>query len=206
MVRKPRKDHFSPNPGSSDSHCGKINPSPEREVNAAKGDDSAQFGGTINDSVAAILRRIPILDCGAATPSELSERQLDSGPNPQLGKETQVNAADPGQTIKPADSVRETISPDGAVLLDIKQGLCFSMNPVGSKIWEMLKKEYSLEKIASALEAEFQAPREQIEADIIAFVSELRNQNLIRENAVEKLEEKSTWFSKLMKLKKSARR
>ena len=38
-----------------------------------------------------------------------------------------------------APSVRETASEDGAVLLDIEQGICFSLNPVGLKIWELLK-------------------------------------------------------------------
>src|SRR5208282_3160780 len=35
-----------------------------------------------------------------------------------------------------APSVRETASEDGAVLLDIEQGICFSLNPVGLRIWE----------------------------------------------------------------------
>src|SRR2546423_7552409 len=44
--------------------------------------------------------------------------------------------------IKLSENVRETITQDGAVLLDIEQGLCFSMNPVGARIWEMLKQGY----------------------------------------------------------------
>jgi hypothetical protein len=32
-----------------------------------------------------------------------------------------------------APGVRETASEDGAVLLDIEQGICFSLNPVGSQ-------------------------------------------------------------------------
>ena len=38
-----------------------------------------------------------------------------------------------------APGVRETASEDGAVLLDIEQGICFSLNPVGLKIWELLE-------------------------------------------------------------------
>ena len=84
-----------------------------------------------------------------------------------------------GQPIKTADTVRETINQDGAVLLDIKQGLCFSMNPVGARIWEMLKAECTVDQIASALEREFQVPRAQIEADIDDFLAELKTRNLI---------------------------
>ena len=43
-----------------------------------------------------------------------------------------------GLTIAPG--VREVASEDGAVLLDVEQGVCFSLNPVGLKIWDLLKK------------------------------------------------------------------
>ena len=102
-----------------------------------------------------------------------------------------------GQPIRTADSVRETINQDGAVLLDIKQGVCFSMNPVGAKIWEMLKREYPLDEIASSLEQEFHVPRTQIEADIADFVAELRQRNLILNSSAGN-PEKRGWLSKLL--------
>ena len=63
-----------------------------------------------------------------------------------------MEAATLRQKIKTVDSVRETINQNGTVLLDIEQGLCFSMNRVGSMIWDMLKKQYCLEQTASVLE------------------------------------------------------
>jgi hypothetical protein len=84
------------------------------------------------------------------------------------------------QPIKTAESVRETVNQDGAVLLDIKQGLCFSMNPVGARVWEMLKGGSTVDQIARALELEFQVPHTQIEADLAEFLDALRVRNLIR--------------------------
>lgn len=107
--------------------------------------------------------------------------------------------------IRTAESVRETVNQDGAVLLDIKQGLCFSMNPVGSKIWEMLKKECSLEEIASNLEIEFQVPRSQIDADVAAFMGELRKRNLIVDETCVNNEDKGTWLSRFIKLRRPTR-
>ena len=49
-----------------------------------------------------------------------------------------------------APGVRETASEDGAVHLDIEQGVCLSLNPVGLRIWELLKKRCSLDQIADA--------------------------------------------------------
>jgi hypothetical protein len=155
--------------------------------------NSAEFGRTVSEPVAEILRRVPVLDERTNRHSELlreinsAERMQDSpdvSPNSKQRKGPQMQTASSVRQIRTADTVRETINQDGAVLLDIKQGLCFSMNPVGSKIWEMLKKENSLEEIAKALEIEFRVPRSQIEADITDFVAELRKRKLIEEDAV----------------------
>jgi hypothetical protein len=84
---------------------------------------------------------------------------------------------------KAAESVREVVSQDGAVLLDIEQGLCFSMNAVGSKIWELMKKEYSIDEIADALEQQFHVPRAELVADISEFLKDLENKSLIQKKA-----------------------
>jgi hypothetical protein len=78
-----------------------------------------------------------------------------------------------------APGVRQTASEDGAVLLDTEQGICFSLNPIGLTIWEMMKQHPSLELVVSALEQQFQVPRAQLEADVLEFVTELENKRLI---------------------------
>jgi len=97
--------------------------------------------------------------------------------------------------IKPRDSVRETINQDGAVLLDIKQGLCFSMNPAGAKIWQMLKRGNSITDIANALKGELEVPRSEIEADVAAFVVELRKRNLVETDVSTEKQGRSLDFS-----------
>src|SRR5260370_19418078 len=81
--------------------------------------------------------------------------------------------------LKPSAAVRDISTPDGAVLLDIGQGLCFSMNPVASKIWELLKQNHSTEYIVDALVNEFSVTREQVLKDITEFVVQLQNQHLL---------------------------
>lgn len=68
---------------------------------------------------------------------------------------------------------------DGAVLLDIKQGLCFSINPVGTRIWDLLKQGYSTEQIAAELQAQFDVPNLQLKQDISEFVGILMRENLL---------------------------
>src|SRR6266403_2646474 len=82
------------------------------------------------------------------------------------------------QDLMIAPSVRETASEDGAVLLDIEQGICFSLNPVGLKIWELLKKHYSVDQIADVLGQDFQVPRPQIHSEVVDFLQALEAKGL----------------------------
>jgi|SRR5215472_759437 len=84
--------------------------------------------------------------------------------------------------LKPSDGVRNINTQDGAVLLDIDQGLCFSMNPVGARIWEMLKMNHSIDNIADVLASEYSIAREQVLEDVQEFLAQLQNQNLLVSN------------------------
>src|ERR1700737_337357 len=66
-----------------------------------------------------------------------------------------------------APGVRETASEDGAVLLDIEQGICFSLNPVGLKIWDLLKTHHSVDEIADELAQDFPVSRSQLLSDLV---------------------------------------
>jgi hypothetical protein len=81
-------------------------------------------------------------------------------------------------TITPG--VREVTSEDGAVLLDIEQGICFSLNPVGLKIWDLLKKKSSLDQIVDTLGAEFPVPRDELRSDASAFIESLQAKHLLQ--------------------------
>ena len=81
--------------------------------------------------------------------------------------------------IKVGKGVRETVNQDGAVLLDIEQGLCFSLNPVGTRIWQTIKDGRSVDEIADALEQEFRVPRAQLLTDISDFLKQLENMRLV---------------------------
>ncbi len=106
--------------------------------------------------------------------------------------------------INVSDSVRDTINQDGAVLLDIEQGLCFSMNPVGAKIWEMLKQGFSPEAIVDGLEKEFQGvSRSQLEEDVTEFLQDLRKRSLIHAGE-ERKPKRSGVLSRFLRRNKSA--
>jgi hypothetical protein len=80
--------------------------------------------------------------------------------------------------------VRATYSEDGAVLLDIDKGLCYSLNVVGSQIWVTIESApgIGLEGIVDALETHFQVPREQLRADTMEYLNNLRQKGLLQLN------------------------
>jgi len=102
--------------------------------------------------------------------------------------------------IAVAPGVREVSSEDGAVLLDIEQGICFSLNPVGLKIWELLKQGRSLDQIADTLNHDFPVPRDQLLSDATEFIRALEAKHLIRRSGQTGAEE--PWFSKILPRRK----
>jgi hypothetical protein len=89
--------------------------------------------------------------------------------------ESQITAED--MVIAPG--VRETASEDGAVLLDIEQGICFSLNPIGLKIWGLLKTHHSVDEIADDLAQDFPVSRSQLLSDVVEFLQSLEAKHLI---------------------------
>ena len=64
------------------------------------------------------------------------------------------------------------------VLLDL------GLDAVGARIWELLADApRDLGEICDTIESEFDAPRERIEADLIALVKQLQEQELIAAQA-----------------------
>ena len=90
-----------------------------------------------------------------------------------------MNSAATSVDLRPSARVRNVNTPDGAVLLDINQGLCFSMNPVGARIWDLLKTNHCVDEIADTLASECSVAREQVLEDVRTFLAQLQNQHLL---------------------------
>jgi hypothetical protein len=72
--------------------------------------------------------------------------------------------------------VRSTYSEDGAVLLDIRKGLCYSLNAVGARMWltmEASQTGMTLEGIVGGLETDPNVPRQELETDMAEYLDKL---------------------------------
>ncbi len=99
------------------------------------------------------------------------------------------------QDIVIAPGVRETASEDGAVLLDIEQGICFSLNPVGLKIWELLKTHHSVDEIADDLAQDFPVSRSQLLSDVVEFLQSLEARRLI--HRADQTPSRQSWLTRV---------
>lgn len=66
-----------------------------------------------------------------------------------------------------------------AVLLNLESGIYFGLDPVGTRIWQLVEEHQALRRVLAALQAEFDAPPADLEADLVRFVDQLRGKGLL---------------------------
>ena len=83
--------------------------------------------------------------------------------------------------------VRSTYSEDGAVLLDIRRGVCYSLNPVGARTWitvESSQTGVEFKGLVDILGTHCAVSREQLEHDVAEFLSKLESVGLVQRNGL----------------------
>lgn len=69
---------------------------------------------------------------------------------------------------------------DEAVLLDLKGERYFGLDPVGTRIWQLLQAQAGLEQVRSALLAEYDVDPEQLDADLDRLLGQLEEAGLVQ--------------------------
>ena len=89
------------------------------------------------------------------------------------------------------DNIRSVHGPDGGTVLDIGHGRMFNLNPVGSRILELLKTGHAESKIAMEISKEFGVGPETIELDVREFLASLVSYKLLETDNAEVLSPES---------------
>ncbi len=95
--------------------------------------------------------------------------------------------SDPNAVWLVSPDVRSTYSEDGAVLLDIRKGLCYSLNPVAARVWSTVEASPSgvdLRGIVDVMETHYTISREQLERDIKEYLAKLEHTGLVQRNGL----------------------
>jgi len=94
---------------------------------------------------------------------------------------------DPNARWLVSPDVRSTYSEDGAVLLDIRKGLCYSLNPVAARVWSTVEASPSgldLRGLVDVMQTHYKIPHEQLERDVTEYLSKLEQMALVQRNGV----------------------
>jgi hypothetical protein len=66
-----------------------------------------------------------------------------------------------------------------AVILNLQSGVYFGLDAVGTRIWQLCGQHGSLRSVWQAMRDEFDAPAEDLEADLLTFIDELAAKGLL---------------------------
>jgi hypothetical protein len=82
--------------------------------------------------------------------------------------------------FKVSGAVRSTTTDDGAVLLDIHRGKILGLNPMGSRVFEMLQGGLDQNQIAAEISNAFGVDADQVRDDILDFIRILEEHNILQ--------------------------
>ncbi|MBI4374896.1 MAG: PqqD family protein [Elusimicrobia bacterium] len=68
---------------------------------------------------------------------------------------------------------------DQAIVLDLESSHYYSLDPIGTRIWELLCEGRAAHEIAADLALEYDAPAEKIKRDVSELVRELSRSKLL---------------------------
>jgi hypothetical protein len=130
------------------------------------------------------LEATPLLEPGASR-AEI-ERQLAAvmGDPDRAGLGPQKSGFSPAiwsAVFTRGADVTSTVLDDEAVLLNLANGVYYSLNPVGTAIWEQLTGSQTLAEILGIVHRQFEVTEEIARQDLVALVSTLREEGLIIE-------------------------
>jgi hypothetical protein len=113
-----------------------------------------------------------LADAARALLSEEERQQVERG---QQGIHQQLMATVP----QPNPNVQGTTLDEETVLLDLSTGRYYTLNRVGSAIWERCTGHQSLRDIHATLCTRFEASPERIADDLVALVTHLGHERLL---------------------------
>ncbi|MEO1087810.1 MAG: PqqD family protein [Acidobacteriota bacterium] len=92
---------------------------------------------------------------------------------------TNTPSADMAQAIDIPTNVYATYTDGTAVLMETRTGRYIGLDEVGTRIWQLLTELRDPAKVVTAMDAEYDAPRERLEQDLAAFIRQCRDRGLL---------------------------
>jgi PqqD family protein of HPr-rel-A system len=75
---------------------------------------------------------------------------------------------------------------DELVMMDIEKGKYFSLNPVATRIWDLLEKPLTVDELCQSLTEEYEVEEAECHAEVQELLDEMMKMGLIHENGKKK--------------------
>ena len=85
-------------------------------------------------------------------------------------------------TVIVADNVVSCDLDGEAAILNIKDGVYYSLDPVGAKIWNLIQKPMSLNDVVEMILDEYDVDKDQCKGDIFELIEKLLDYGLVEVN------------------------
>lgn len=89
--------------------------------------------------------------------------------------------ADRTSRPRQADRILSQGASEGLVLLNVEDGTYYALNEVGSRVWELCDGTRTVADAIGVICDEFDAPRDQVEADVLELLDDLFAEKLVVE-------------------------
>ena len=81
--------------------------------------------------------------------------------------------------VQVADLLSTTLE-GNTVLMSLEQGKYYGIDSIGSRIWEFISQPRAVADVCDRLMDEFEVAGEQLVQDVLAFLNDLQNENLVK--------------------------
>ena len=78
-----------------------------------------------------------------------------------------------GSQIRIPESIAEQDVQGELLLLNSATGACVSLDPMGTRMWQLLQEHHALHKVLDLLLHEYEVTEAQCEQDLLGFVAEM---------------------------------
>jgi hypothetical protein len=82
--------------------------------------------------------------------------------------------------LRVSDTIRQTQTVDGGILLDIHHGHMFCLNLVGARILELMQRGYDESRIADEISRDYGVSKELVHAHVVDFIETLHKHYILQ--------------------------
>jgi hypothetical protein len=84
------------------------------------------------------------------------------------------------QRLQPrGEEVAAKVIDGEAIIINLANGVYYSMDKVGGLIWDMVQSGHNLEEIIQGVTERYDVAREKVESDVLELVEEMQRENLV---------------------------